>query len=95
MKTVRFRDLLVWQRSTELAKNVYRTTHAFPNREAFGLSSQLCRAAVSIPSNIAEGTGDFPTGASLSFSGKREARSMSLKRNWSLPTVWVTLMSWT
>jgi four helix bundle protein len=52
-----FRDLQVWQRSMELTIEVYRLTRAFPKEETFGLSSQLRRASVSIPSNIAEGQG--------------------------------------
>jgi four helix bundle protein len=52
-----FRDLQVWQRSMELTVAVYRLTQHFPREEAFGLTSQLRRSAVSIPSNIAEGHG--------------------------------------
>jgi four helix bundle protein len=50
-----YRDLEVWQRSRKLVGRVYRLTATFPKDEIFGLSSQLRRAAVSIPSNIAEG----------------------------------------
>jgi four helix bundle protein len=50
-----FRDLDVWQRSMTLAEDVYKTTEVFPRSEEFGLRSQVRRAAVSIPSNIAEG----------------------------------------
>lgn len=57
MKTRYFRDLLVWQRSMKLARDIYTATQEFPKREMFGLTSQLCRAAVSVPSNIAEGHG--------------------------------------
>ena len=52
-----FKELKVWQRSRELVKEVYVEVSNFPNDERFGLSSQLKRAAVSIPSNIAEGAG--------------------------------------
>jgi len=52
-----FRDLQVWQRSMELTVAVYRLTQHFPREEAFGLTSQLRRSAISIPSNIAEGYG--------------------------------------
>ena len=52
-----FRDLQVWQRSMELTAAVYRLTQRFPREEAFGLTSQLRRSAISIPSNIAEGHG--------------------------------------
>jgi len=57
METRRFRDLQVWQRSMLLARAVYRLTEAFPKSELFGLSNQIRRAAVSVPSNIAEGRG--------------------------------------
>jgi four helix bundle protein len=52
-----FRDLLVWQRSTDLTTCVYELTSDFPKSEIYGLTSQLRRAAVSIASNIAEGAG--------------------------------------
>jgi four helix bundle protein len=52
-----FRELTVWQRSMKLATGIYRLTQGFPREETYGLSSQLRRAAVSIPSNIAEGHG--------------------------------------
>lgn len=52
-----YRDLVAWQRSVELSLDVYRGTVNFPSDERFGLVSQLCRAAVSVPSNIAEGYG--------------------------------------
>jgi len=50
-----FRDLNVWQKSMDLAVVMYRSTEAFPRSEMFGLTSQIRRASVSIPSNIAEG----------------------------------------
>jgi four helix bundle protein len=56
-RTRHFRDLLVWQKSMQLARDVYRDTASFPKSEVFGLSNQMRRAAVSIPSNIAEGHG--------------------------------------
>lgn len=49
------KDLLVWQKSMDLVKDVYVIGRGLPSYEDFGLRSQLCRAAVSIPSNIAEG----------------------------------------
>ena len=51
------KDLIVWQKSMALVKRVYEVTRAFPHEEMFGLTSQMRRAAVSIPSNIAEGYG--------------------------------------
>jgi four helix bundle protein len=50
-----YRDLLVWQKGISLVKEVYTLTKGFPDDERFGLVSQTRRAAVSIPSNIAEG----------------------------------------
>lgn len=50
-----FRQLRVWQKSMILVEEIYRTTGSFPRHEQFGLTSQLRRASVSIPSNIAEG----------------------------------------
>ncbi|MGC1659408.1 MAG: four helix bundle protein [Candidatus Acidiferrales bacterium] len=52
----RFTNLLVWQRSHALALAVYRLTAKFPGDEKFGLTSQLRRAALSVPTNIAEGS---------------------------------------
>lgn len=49
------RDLLVWQKSIALVEHVYHLTESFPKQEQFGLTSQLRRAAVSVPANIAEG----------------------------------------
>lgn len=50
-----YRDLEVWRRSKAYAVNVYRLTENFPKSEVYGLTSQIRRAAVSVPSNIAEG----------------------------------------
>lgn len=52
-----YRDLVVWQKAMQSVTDVYRMTEQLPKSEMFGLSSQLKRAAVSIPSNIAEGQG--------------------------------------
>lgn len=51
------RDLLIWQRSMALAASVYRMTAKFPRTEQYGLTSQVGRASVSVPTNIAEGFG--------------------------------------
>jgi len=50
-----FKDLKIWQKGIELAKEVYHITSSFPSSEKYGIVSQMRRAAVSIPSNIAEG----------------------------------------
>jgi four helix bundle protein len=52
-----FTKLTVWQKSHALVLNVYRATRAFPDKERYGLTSQMRRAASSIPANIAEGAG--------------------------------------
>lgn len=57
VRTRHFRDLLVWQKAMGLARDVYTVTAGFPRSEVFGLASQMRRAAVSVPSNIAEGHG--------------------------------------
>lgn len=50
-----YRDLIVWQKGIALVKNVYQIAALFPAEEKFGLTSQMRRAAVSVPSNVAEG----------------------------------------
>lgn len=52
-----YRDLIVWQKAMDLVVNVYKKTKGFPREELYGLTSQLRRAVVSVPSNIAEGQG--------------------------------------
>ncbi len=50
-----FKELIVWQNSIDLVTKIYKVTEKFPSSEIYGLTSQLKRASVSIPSNIAEG----------------------------------------
>ena len=52
-----YQNLVAWQRAMELVTDVYKITRAFPKEEVYGLTSQLRRAAISVPSNIAEGQG--------------------------------------
>jgi four helix bundle protein len=54
-----YKDLIVWQKSMALANAIYDATEAFPKRETYSLTDQMRRAAVSIPSNIAEGQAHF------------------------------------
>ena len=56
-RTRHFRDLVVWQKAMALARSVYSATDAMPSKEQFGMTSQMRRSAVSVPSNIAEGHG--------------------------------------
>ena len=60
MKT--YRDLIVWQKAMDFVKEVYRYTKDFPKEESYGLTMQVRRSSVSIPSNIAEGYGRRSTG---------------------------------
>ena len=55
MKT--YRDLIVWQKAMKLVTEIYRHTKSFPEDERYGLTSQLRRCSISIPSNVAEGYG--------------------------------------
>jgi four helix bundle protein len=64
-----YRDLVVWQKAMELVEKVYLATRAFPREEVYGLTSQLRRSAVSIPSNIAEGQSRMTSGEFVQFLG--------------------------
>lgn len=64
-----YKELAAWQKAMELVAEVYRITADFPDQEKFGLVSQLRRAAVSVPSNIAEGQGRLSTGEFKQFLG--------------------------
>jgi four helix bundle protein len=63
------RDLVAWQKSMDLVFQVYQSTRTFPKEETYGLVSQLRRAAVSVPSNIAEGHARQSTGEFKQFLG--------------------------
>jgi len=62
-----YRDLEVWQRSMKLAKRIYQVAQRFPPDERFGLTNQLRRASVSVPSNLAEGHARFGAGEFARF----------------------------
>jgi four helix bundle protein len=74
-----FLDLLVWQRAIQLAVAVYHLTKDFPREELYGLTSQIRRAAVSIPSNIAEGQGRQSTGEFKNFIGIARGSNFELQ----------------
>lgn len=64
-----YRDLLAWQKAMALVTEIYAETESFPAREMYGLTNQIRRAAVSVPSNIAEGKGRLSTKESVQFLG--------------------------
>ncbi len=64
-----YRELIVWQKSMALAEMIYRISSPLPKEEIYGLQSQMRRAAVSIPANIAEGQARQSTGEFLQFLG--------------------------
>jgi four helix bundle protein len=68
-KVQSYRDLIAWQKSMVLVREIYRCTQTFPRTEDYGLTSQLRRAAVSVPSNIAEGQGRLSSGEFKQFLG--------------------------
>ncbi|SRR6266567_2837594 len=74
-----FRDLVVWQRSMQLTVAIYHLTQAFPREEIYGLTSQIRRAAVSLPSNIAEGHGRLNTGEFRQFLGVARGSNCELQ----------------
>lgn len=83
MKVRNYQDLIVWQRAMDLVEEVYRATKDFPREELYALTSQLRRAAVSIPSNIAEGQGrrttaDFLRHLSIAYGSLREVETQVL-----------------
>lgn len=73
MASKSFEDLIVWQRAHKLVLGVYRVSGGFPRDELFGLTSQLRRAAVSVPSNIAEGFKRAGKGDKLRFYNTAQA----------------------
>jgi four helix bundle protein len=78
-----YRDLIAWRKAMQLVTEIYEVTRAFPRDELYGLTNQLRRAAVSIPSNIAEGQ--------ARYSPKEFRHSLSLSRG-SLVEVETQLM---
>ena len=73
-----YKDLHVWQKGMELAKQVYLLTNRFPSEEKFGLISQMRRAAVSVPSNIAEGQARNTTGEFVQLHSHAEGSAAEL-----------------
>ena len=78
-KPQNYKDLIVWQKGISLAKVTYRFTASFPGEEKFGLVAQMRRAAVSIPSNIAEGQARHTTGEFIQFISHAEGSTAELQ----------------
>lgn len=83
MKVRNYQDLVAWQRAMDLVEDVYRASKDFPREEIYALTSQIRRAAVSIPSNIAEGQGrrstpDFLRHLSIAYGSLREVETQIL-----------------
>ena len=85
-KPQNYKDLVVWQKGIQLAKLVYELTKKFPSEERFGLVSQMRRAAVSIPSNIAEGQARHTTGEFIQFISHAEGSVAELNTQLVLAT---------
>ena len=81
-----YKDLLVWQKGIALVKEVYTMTRTFPSDEKFGLVSQMRRAAVSIPSNIAEGQARHTTKEFVQFLSHAEGSVAELETQLILGT---------
>jgi four helix bundle protein len=78
-----YKDLIAWQRAMDLVVEIYELTRCFPTDERFGLTNQLRRAAVSVPSNIAEGQGrgitrDFQHFIGISNGSRQEVETQVL-----------------
>jgi four helix bundle protein len=74
-----YRDSIAWQKSMQLTAQVYRLTQSFPPDERFGLTNQLRRASVSIPSNIAEGKGRASSGELIQFIGHARGSTLEVQ----------------
>src|SRR5258707_13067088 len=80
MKVKNYQDLIAWQRAMNLVEEVYQASRDFPREEVYALTSQIRRAAVSVPSNIAEGQGrrttaDFLRHLSIAYGSLREVET--------------------
>lgn len=79
-----YKDLLVWQKSMDFCEFVYLSSHSFPSSEKFGLTNQIRRAVVSIPSNIAEGFGRKSNGDYSRFLKFSYGSTLELLTQWEI-----------
>ncbi len=81
-----YKDLLVWQKGLSLVKRIYQITPNFPDEEKFGLVSQMRRASISIPSNMAEGQARRTTKEFIQFVSPAEGSAAELDTQLTLAT---------
>ena len=74
-----YKELIVWKKSIQLVKIIYRITSEFPKTEIYGMISQMRRASISIPSNIAEGYKRINLGKYIQFLGVADASAAELE----------------
>ena len=74
-----YRELIAWQKAVELVVTIYDVTKTFPKEEIYGLTAQMRRCAVSVPSNIAEGQGRLSTGEFKQFLGNARGSLFELQ----------------
>jgi four helix bundle protein len=79
MKLLSYRELIAWQKAIDVVAEVYRLTKNFPKDEMYGLTNQIRRAAVSVPSNIAEGQGRLSRGEFRHFLGQARGSVFELQ----------------
>ena len=80
-----YTDLKAWQGAKDLALEIYRCTRTFPRDELYGLTSQMRQAAVSVPSNIAEGKGRYSQKELLQFLFRARGSLLELETQYSSP----------
>ena len=80
----KYEDLIAWQKAKAFATEIYRATECFPKTEIYGLTSQLRRAAVSVPSNIAEGQGRLTKGEFCHFLGQARGSLLEVETQLSI-----------
>ena len=83
-RTKSYRELIVWQKAMKLAQSAYRLIDELPRKEAFGLVAQLRRAAISVPSNIAEGHGRLTDSQFRHFLGNARGSLYELEMQFEL-----------
>jgi four helix bundle protein len=79
-----YQELVAWEKSMALVSDIYRCTQGFPKEEIYGLTSQIRRAAVSVPSNIAEGRGRLTRGEFQQFLGHARGSVFELETQVSI-----------